>query len=451
MTVLIAIASFLLVLGVLVFVHEFGHYAVAKLCGVRVEVFSLGFGKRILGFKRGDTDYRLSILPLGGYVKMAGENPMEARTGDPGEFTSHPRWQRFLIAIAGPVMNILLAFVVFTGVYMVHYEHPVFSENPVDVGVVAPGSAADKAGIKPGDRIVRLLDIDHPTWEQFIPKIALNPKQPVDVDIQRGDRLLTGIELRPQAAGADRGGDAGIYPLQPALVRALDPEMPAAKAGIKPGDRIIAAGSTAIATEEEFIQYLQQSKSNPVQLTVLRDGQQRKFTLTPEFQPKDGRYRIGFVPGYEMQTERLPMGAAVRRAYVSCRFYSGLIFEILGKMVRNKISIRNLEGPVGIARETGEAATEKSPTALLLLMAAISLNLAIFNMLPIPILDGGLMLMLTIEGVMRRDIKQQVKERVYQVAFVFLVLLIAVVLYNDVAKALPTGYLPLLWSWSNFS
>src|SRR5207249_9441274 len=125
------------------------------------------------------------------------------------------------------------------------------------------------------------------------------------------------------------------------------------------------------------------------------------------------------------------------------------IFEILGKMVRNKISIRNLEGPVGIARETGEAATDKSPTTLLPVMAAISLNLAIFNLLPIPILDGGLMLMLTIEGVMRRDIKQQVNERVYQVAFVFLVLLIAVVLYNDVAKALPTGYLPLLWS--NFS
>src|SRR5437016_652492 len=307
MTVLIAIVSFLLVLGVLVFVHEFGHYAVAKLCGVRIEVFSLGFGKRILGFKRGDTDYRLSILPLGGYVKMAGENPMETRTGEPGEFTSHPRWQRFLIAIAGPVMNILLAFVVFTGVYMVHYEHPVFSDKPVDVATVLPGSAAEKAGIKPGDRIVRLLDINHPTWEQFLPKVALNPKQPVDVDIQRGDLILTGIELKPQAGGQDRAGDAGIFPMQPALVRVLDPDMPAAKAGIKPGDRIIAAGSTPITTEEEFVQHLQQNKSNPVQLTVLRDARQLKFTLTPEFQPKDGRYRIGFAPGYEMQTDRLPM------------------------------------------------------------------------------------------------------------------------------------------------
>src|SRR5437762_14322406 len=148
MSFLIAVGSVALVLGVLVFVHEFGHYAVAKLCGVRVEVFSLGFGKRLWGFRRGETDYRLSVLPLGGYVKMAGENPLESRTGDPGEFTSHPRWQRFLIAIAGPVMNILLAFVVFTGVYMVHYEHPVFSDKPVDVATVLPGSAAEKAGIK---------------------------------------------------------------------------------------------------------------------------------------------------------------------------------------------------------------------------------------------------------------------------------------------------------------
>jgi regulator of sigma E protease len=436
MPILIKIASYILVVGVLVFVHEFGHYAVAKLCGVRVDVFSLGFGKRILGFKRGDTDYRVSLLPLGGYVKMAGENPMENRTGDPGEFTSHPRWQRFLIAIAGPVMNIVLAFVVFTVVYKVHYEHPTFTEKPVDVGTVAAGSAAEKAGIKAGDRIIRIFDIDHPTWEEFLPKIALNPNQPVDLDIQRGNQVIKGIRLVPQVADIDRGGDAGLDPLIPALVKRLDPGFPAIKAGIQPGDRIIAAGSTPIMWEQEFVEYLQQNKSAPVQLTVLRKGQELKFTVTPEFQPKDGRYRIGFVPGFDTQVDKLPTGAAVRRAYFSCRFYSGLIFEIVGKMIRNKISMRQLDGPIGIARASGEAAMDKSPTTLLLLMAAISLNLAIFNMFPIPILDGGTMLMLTIEGVMRRDIKQQVKERVYQVAFVFLILFVAVVLYNDVAKSL---------------
>src|SRR5215470_18068906 len=154
-----AVVAVTFVLGVMILVHEFGHYAVAKLCGVRVDVFSLGFGKRLMGFRRGDTDYRISALPLGGYVKMAGENPMEERTGDPGEFTSHPRWQRFLIAIAGPVMNILLAIGLLTGVYKFHHEYAAVERQPVNVFSVAPGSPAEKAGIRPGDRIVRIDDV----------------------------------------------------------------------------------------------------------------------------------------------------------------------------------------------------------------------------------------------------------------------------------------------------
>src|SRR5947199_367584 len=146
--------AFILVLGVLVFVHEFGHYAIAKLCGVRVEVFSLGFGKRLFGFKRGDTDYRVSILPLGGYVKMAGENPMEPRTGDPGEFMSHPRWQRFLIAVAGPAMNIILAVVLLTVVFATHYQRPMYLDKPAVIGWVLEDSRAAKAGIQPGDKSV---------------------------------------------------------------------------------------------------------------------------------------------------------------------------------------------------------------------------------------------------------------------------------------------------------
>src|SRR3954454_1772017 len=144
----LSVVAFIFVLGILVFVHEFGHYAVAKLFKVRVEVFSLGFGKRLFGFKRGDTDYRISLLPMGGYVKMAGENPMESRTGDPGEFMSHPRWQRVLIAIAGPAMNILLAIAILTGVFMVNYSHPAYLEKPVDLAYVEADSPAAAAGLK---------------------------------------------------------------------------------------------------------------------------------------------------------------------------------------------------------------------------------------------------------------------------------------------------------------
>src|SRR5690242_15694771 len=149
MIIPVAIAAFIFVLGILVFIHEFGHYAVAKLCKVRVETFSLGFGKRLWGFRRGDTDYRISLLPLGGYVKMAGENPLLSRTGDPGEFMSHPRWQRFLIAVAGPAMNIFLAIAILAGIYTIHgYEHPIYEDQPAVVGWVQDGSPAQKAGLE---------------------------------------------------------------------------------------------------------------------------------------------------------------------------------------------------------------------------------------------------------------------------------------------------------------
>src|SRR5580658_7797622 len=152
----IAVLEVAVVLGFMILIHEFGHYAVAKLLGVRVEVFSIGFGKRLLGFRRGDTDYRISAIPLGGYVKMSGENPMDERTGDPGEFLSHPRWHRFLIAIAGPSMNILLAIGLLTFVYMVHYEYPVFLDKQAVIQGVKHDSAADRAGLMAGDRIVKV-------------------------------------------------------------------------------------------------------------------------------------------------------------------------------------------------------------------------------------------------------------------------------------------------------
>src|SRR5277367_4526551 len=147
------------VLGFMILIHEFGHYAAAKLLGVRVEVFSIGFGKRLFGFRRGETDYRIALIPLGGYVKMSGENPMDSRTDDPREFLNHSRWHRFLIAIAGPAMNIMLAIALLTIVYMVHYEYPAVYDEPTVVGWVLKDSAAAKAGLQIGDRITRIADV----------------------------------------------------------------------------------------------------------------------------------------------------------------------------------------------------------------------------------------------------------------------------------------------------
>src|ERR1700756_3798484 len=176
----VAIAAVAVVLGFMILIHEFGHYAVAKLLGVRVEQFAIGFGKRLFGFRKGDTDYRINALPFGGYVKMSGENPMDERSGDPREFMSHSRWDRFLIAIAGPVMNILLAIVLLTGVYMVHYEHPVYLDKPAVVQGVRKDSAAEQAGIQSGDRIIKIDGIENPTWELVQPRVWLSPNQPLE-------------------------------------------------------------------------------------------------------------------------------------------------------------------------------------------------------------------------------------------------------------------------------
>ncbi len=429
---IIYVASVVFVLGVLVFVHEFGHYAVAKLFRVRVEVFSLGFGKRIWGFRRGDTDYRISVLPLGGYVKMAGENPMEQHTGDPGEFMSHPRWQRFLIAIAGPVMNIILAVAVLTGVYIFHHRFVAVLHSPVDVLWIEPGSPAEKAGLQKGDRVVQVQDVQNPNWDQFLTREAINANQPVEITINR-DGHTQKLSITPEPKGPNRIGDIGLIP--PPVVGTLEPGKPADRAGVKPGDTLLAVDGTPLKAIGDLSDKLQDSKSQSVNLSLLRSGQEITLPVTPELldtpdSPKK-KYRVG-IDAYEV--ERLPFSAALPTAVKTCRENSMLIFTLLGRLVHKPDdTIKQFSGPVGIMVASGEAASVGF-SSLLELMAIISLNLAIFNLFPIPILDGGLMLMLLIEGIMRRDISQPVKERVYQAAFVFLLLFAALVIYNDVAK-----------------
>src|SRR5215472_2536083 len=441
----LSLVAFIFVLGILVFVHEFGHYAVAKLCGVRVEVFSLGFGKRLIGFRRGDTDYRISLLPLGGYVKMAGENPLEARSGDPGEFMSHPRWQRFLIAIAGPAMNIILAVVVLTGVYMYRHEYPAYLDKPAELGWVMDGSPAQKAGFQAGDKIVAMQGKQNPTWDDVRYLILGNMNHTLNVDVQRGEQTLhlNVLARISEKEDSDFMDDLGLVPAGPAIVGRIEIGKPANEAGMLLGDEILSVNGTPVKTGNAVGLYsvLQTTKDQPVKITVLRNGQTKDLTVTPRMLPggpgAPAAYRIGIEIPPEFHTEKLPFGAALRTASVECRKKSTVIFTLLGQLVSGNGSIKELGGPVMIAQESGRAA-QLGFLVLLEFMTLISLNLAIFNLLPIPILDGGLMLMLLIESVMRRDIKQEVKERVYQVAFVCLVLFAAVVIYNDVAKTLPS-------------
>ena len=454
--VVISILSTLVVLGIMVLVHEFGHFAVAKLFRVKVEVFSIGFGKRLFGFRRGDTDYRISLLPLGGYVKMQGElggdgtvqvsdangNAM-GTVRDDGDLNAKPRWQRVLIAVAGPVANFVLALVLMTGLYMMHNEVEVYRTQAATVDFVAPDTPASRAGIQPGDRITRLERVDNPTWEQVSLRAALNMGQSVPVTVDRGGQR---VETTLQVAAPGNADDfslatLGLIPVvqtTPIVVHSVESAMPAGKAGLKPGDRILAVDGRALHSAPAILAYLQQVKGAVVHVKVQTGTAVRELVLQPELAdvgegPK--AYRMGFSPEPPpFKVEQLPLSAAMAQSVGFNLKNSGLILEVLHRMVTRHMAVQNLSGPIGIARETGLAATQPGWQPIIGLMTIISLNLGIFNLLPIPILDGGVILLLLIESLLRRDLNQRFKERIYQAAFVLLLLFAAFVMINDITK-----------------
>jgi regulator of sigma E protease len=443
---LYTLAGAVLVLGVMILVHEFGHFAAAKLLGVRVEVFSIGFGKRLFGFRRGDTDYRISALPLGGYVKMTGVNAIEMpeeRTegspgGDEGEFLRHPRWQRLIIAVAGPFANVVLAVGLLTIVFAVHHEIPYGLYEPAVVGWCMPGYPAEQAGLKEGDRILQIGEVRNPTWQDVHNKIMINPNQPLALQVKRGSEVMP-LTLVPKADGKQQTGEAGWLPRQPFLVTALEPDMPGVQAGLQLGDEIISVDGTPIHATGAMQAYLQSTKDRPVHLEILRQNQKLMLTITPKLVPSEGRpnsYRIGF--GSEpMQVEKLPLTEAFSRSVDECKKLSGLIFELIGRMAERKVSMKQMSGPIEIVRVSGEMVHHRSINDLMEFMSMISLQLGLFNLLPIPILDGGLIAMLVVESAMRRDINEAIKIRLYQAAFVCLVLFAGMVIFNDVVKMLP--------------
>ncbi|MFY9560434.1 MAG: RIP metalloprotease RseP [Terriglobales bacterium] len=431
------IVAVAVVLGFMILIHEFGHYAAAKLFKVRVEVFSIGFGKRLFGFRKGETDYRIAAIPLGGYVKMSGENPMDERTGDPGEFLSHPRWQRFIIALAGPAMNILLAVALLAGVYMVHYERAYRADKPAVIAWIVADSPGAKAGLEVGDRIIRIDGIENPTWEQFEPQIALNPNQPVKLTILRDGQTIEKT-VTPEPIGPDQIGDIGCVADQPKIITELEPGMPAEKAGLQVGDVIRAVNGQPIQAIAQMISILQTTKDSPVEIQIQRGEKVFPVTVKPMLMPVGQRswYRVG-IRSEPTIVERLSFGQAVRVSLEANRRYSSLILQLLHKMAtRPAQSLRQVEGPIGIGTAVGQAAREEGWTPLLGITAAISLNLGIFNLLPIPILDGGVILLLIVESLIQRDISLRIKERIYQAAFVFLVLFAAMVIFNDIVKQL---------------
>jgi len=424
----------LVMIGVMILIHELGHYWAARFFDVKVEAFSFGFGPRLFGFRKGETDFRFSAILFGGYVKMAGEQPGDEPL-DPRGFLAKPRWQRLIIAFAGPFMNVVLALGLLTGLFMFEYPKAPVVHSPV-IGYVAPDSVAAKAGIKEGDRIVQIDNVVNPTWDDIRFKELSSATRQVNVAILRdGQRMLFTItpvlddKAGPVGAGWGRADEIRI--------REVFPDMDAAKKGLQKGDLVAAVNGQPIRSVERLHEIIDAADGKPVQLTYRRDGQDHKATITPVKAKIDGQERwmigVGLEPLYVIT--RLPFGEALKESVIRNGQSAGLIYKFLQNIVERRMSARSLEGPIRIAQLSGEAAREGA-SAFIGLMAMVSLNLAIFNLLPIPILDGGVILLLGIEMVMRRDLSLQFKEAVFKLGFVFLMAVVVFVLYNDITKIL---------------
>jgi regulator of sigma E protease len=438
---LVAALAFIVLIGIMVVVHEFGHFAVAKLCGVRVESFSVGFGPRLFGIKYGDTDYKVCLLPLGGYVKMTGENPGDDQPGDdPAAFSSHPRWQRMLIGLAGPASNFILAFVAMIVYFGWINEVPDIKTATLEW--VTPGSAADQAGLQPGDVFRQFGNTQNPDFETVVDQARSDADQTVPVVVDRNGKTIQASFHVP-----DKSSKNGFELSQTGMflqyvhgsigVDQTVPNSPADKAGLKGGDSIVAVDGHAFHTVDPLLDYLQQGQGKPVTLTVERNGATLPPTVVhPSMQ--DAQWRLGFmaVPPADppMHERPLPFAEAVSESRDFCGENSLLIVDVLKKLLTRQASVKQLAGPVGIAHAAGQAAETKYWAPKFGLAAGISLNLGILNLLPFPILDGGLIMLLLIESLMRHDISMVVKERIYQAAFVVLVMFFCYVSFNDVAK-----------------
>jgi len=423
-----------LVLGIMIFLHEMGHFMAAKAFGVRVLVFSLGFGKSLLHIQRGDTDYRISALPFGGYVKMAGDDPSEVRHGDQGEFLSQARWRRFIIVVMGPAMNVLLAVVVLTGLYRIHFQRPAYLDQPARVGDVDPGSPAAQANIQPGDLLLRFGTQANPKWEDLDYKIVTSANETFPLELERNGEIVK-TSLTPIAKGAEREGYAGWEPTAPGVLEWVEPGLPASKAGLMPGDEIVGVDGHKDYYYPTVAYTIQTGNGKPVTLDVIRQGKEFQVTIQPIFAEMLGekRWWVGFRFHDGMVVLHLSWGQALRASLSDNARNCLVTFDVLGKILTRRMSARSLSGPIGISQMAGKAYRAGIPE-LLLLVAFISLQLGIFNLLPIPVLDGGVILVLLVEGLIRRDLSLQVKERFVQVGIVFLLLLAGFVMYNDLVK-----------------
>jgi regulator of sigma E protease len=434
---LLSVIAFVVVIGILVVIHEAGHFTMARLLGAPVEVFSVGFGRRLWGFERGGTDYRISLVPLGGYVRIPGLGPDESDVVGEGaeEVELLARWKRALILLAGPVTNIVAA-VFFIGVaYMLGVETPAFRDQPPVVGWIDPGSPAAAVDLQVGDLITAVDGSKVPTWRELETSIVSSADNEVVLDVERHGRRHQ-VTMVPESVTRYGFGYSGIQPpVDPVLVQ-VPPGSPARSAGFEPGDRVLAVNGEPVGQFYDLIRLISPHANEEITLTVQRGDQTLDIPVTPRGDEGAGKIGVPLVPPSKI--EHLGPIAAFTTASRDCRRMTIETFRIIGRLLTRKTSMKQVSGPIGIAQISGEAA-RNGLDSLIWFMGLISLQLGIFNLLPIPILDGGHLTIIAFESTIRRDLSLKLKERILEVGFYALILLMVVVLFNDIVKILPNS------------
>jgi regulator of sigma E protease len=427
------VLAFLFVLGVLVFVHELGHFVVARLYGVRVLRFSLGFDPKIAKFVHRGTEYSVGIIPLGGFVKLAGETVEDQRTGAPDEFLSKSKWIRFQVYLAGPVMNILLAIVLLTITMSRGAEVPLFESSPAVIGAVNAGNAGARAGLRPGDEIVRLASREVRSWGELDRLVLPEANHELEIVLIRDGKQVT-TRITPDAQSKYEVGDLGILPVMRPQLITVDPSGPAGRAGLQRGDVILALDGQQHLDQASVSDRIHQSAGKQIVLRLERNGQPFEVTVVPEKRGADGMIGITISPFEVRRVDASLLQAAqmsVRRNWQD----TVRIVDTIRGLIRGQTPMRQLMGPVAIAQLSGSAA-QLGWTYLFELMAMISLNLGLINLLPVPVMDGGQIAILGFEGLIRRDLSLRVKERILIAGAALIVMLMATVIYNDVVRLL---------------
>ena len=448
MSYLIVPLAFIFILGSAVVLHEFGHFIVAKLFRIRVETFSVGFGPRLFGRKWGHTDYRVSAIPLGGYVKLGGDDsnaPIEgAGAVDIPEnemFNLRPRWQRVLVALAGPVMNIITALAIPFAAAML-YGVPA---TPAPVAYyIQSGGAAEKAGLKAGDRIISFNGTQNPSWDAINEDALLSPGHALPMTVERnGNEVPLTIVPTTRVENGESAGSLDFLPDYgglPVIVGDVGDGSPAAEAGLKEGDRLVAVGGENVKSSAQVIEYIRDHDGQPIPITVERGGQSVQLT-TPTRRLEGSR--LGFGVREQFPLYRANLATAGKYAYDSNIQILRLTGKALGQVFTGKRSVRNtLSGPIGIYQAAQKSVERLGWDGVFGMMGFLSLNLGIFNLLPIPVLDGGAIFLLLIEGLLALiglSISAAVRDRIQQVGFVMVLLLMVFVVTNDLIKTFGGG------------